>query len=83
MCVSIAIILDDNAEPDEYFIINWVAPNAPNVIITPAVTNVTIESKYTLYMSCTCIVNTLIYLSCKVHDSCSDKLSCKKCLSFG
>ena len=59
MCVNITILDDNAAEPDEYFMINWVAPNASNVIITPA-TIVTIESKYTLfmymdvYMTCTC-----------------------------
>ena len=50
MCISIAISDDTAAEPDEYFMINWIVLDASNVIITPAVTNVTIESKYTLYM---------------------------------
>ena len=72
MCVNITILDDNAAEPDENFTINWIAPNASNVIITPAVTIVTIESKYTLFMymdvymtctcTCTCIVNNIFIL---------------------
>ena len=43
MCVSITILDDNAAEPDETFTINWIVTNASNVIITPAVTIVTIE----------------------------------------